>query len=152
MNDHEANIFSIDFILGGGCWYLTHFSSQYRDFYGYFTLLMSDNVGVRLISLFTTDFHKTSDFQWTLGPLGQRLSAFWLTLPCYSCWRNMWMAPYYWVFKVFFLHLQTKWHCLCCMSCVQNKFALLWGEAQLWPIVTLCWPIAVSLSRIINLC
>ena len=55
---------------------------------------MSDNVGVRLISLFTMDFHKTSAFQWTLGPLGQHLSAFWLTLPCYSCWRNMWTAPY----------------------------------------------------------
>ena len=55
---------------------------------------MSDNVGVRLISLFTMDFHKTSAFQWTLGPLGQRLSAFWVTLPCYSCWRNMWTAPH----------------------------------------------------------
>ena len=28
-----------------------------------------------------------------VGPLGQRLSAFWLTLPCYSCWCNMWTAP-----------------------------------------------------------
>ena len=54
---------------------------------------MSDNVVVRLISLFTMDFHKTSAFQWTLGPLSQHLSAFWLTLPCYSCWRNMWTAP-----------------------------------------------------------
>ena len=78
----------------GWCWYFTLFSCFERDFHGYFTLLMSDNMGVMLISLFTMDFHKTSAFQWNLGPLGQRLSAFWLTLHCYSCWRNMWTAPY----------------------------------------------------------
>ena len=86
----------IFFKLGiwGWCLFFTLFSCLYRFFYRYFTLLMSDNVGVRLISLITMDFHKTSAFQWTLGPLGKRLSAFWLTLPCYSCWRNMWTAPH----------------------------------------------------------
>ena len=41
--------------------FLAVFKRIFMDIY--FTLLMSDNVGVRLISLFTMDFHKTSAFQ-----------------------------------------------------------------------------------------
>ena len=92
---------------------------------------MSDNVGIRLISLFTMDFHKTSALQWTVGPLGQRLSAFWLTLPCYSCWRNMWTAPkWYWSHNPICVHTAQSEHCLC--------FQLLEITRCCVPVTSLC--------------
>ena len=65
MNHHKAKttIFFNRLHLDLGDWGMMiifdTFLLSIKGFFGYFTLLMSDKVRVRLISFFNVDFHKT---------------------------------------------------------------------------------------------